>query len=270
MAIDIRGTVTYGPSIDTDALTYINAVQIADGATLEDGVRLAINNFVVGCKADGIWTAIKSSCILAGARTLNGALVPLVGTAPTNVNFISGDYNRKTGLVGDGTTKYLDSNRNNNADPQNSKHLSVYFGATLSSSTARVHLGVVGVSFAHVGASVIATDTTTDAGRYRSNGATAAIISSGLSVGLKAVNRNISSQIITRQNQANDTTASTSETPISANYFVFARNAVASGGAVDSFSNARLSFYSIGESLDLQLLDARVTTLINSYATAIP
>jgi hypothetical protein len=36
------------------------------------------------------------------------------------------------------------------------------------------------------------------------------------------------------------------------------------------YSNARLAFYSIGESLDLALLDARVTTLINAIAAAIP
>jgi hypothetical protein len=36
------------------------------------------------------------------------------------------------------------------------------------------------------------------------------------------------------------------------------------------FSNARLAFYSIGESLDLALLDTRITTLINAFAAAIP
>jgi hypothetical protein len=35
-------------------------------------------------------------------------------------------------------------------------------------------------------------------------------------------------------------------------------------------SNARIAFYSIGESLDLALLDARVTDLINAFDTAIP
>jgi hypothetical protein len=35
-------------------------------------------------------------------------------------------------------------------------------------------------------------------------------------------------------------------------------------------TNARLAFYSIGESLDLALLDARVTDLINAFAAAIP
>ena len=110
---------------DADAIAYVNAVEAADGQLLEFAVGKAINDFVVGCKLDNTWPAIKASCILAGARTLTGALVPLVGTAPTNNNFASGDYNRKTGLVGNGSTKYLDSNRNNNADPQNSNHNAV-------------------------------------------------------------------------------------------------------------------------------------------------
>jgi hypothetical protein len=33
---------------------------------------------------------------------------------------------------------------------------------------------------------------------------------------------------------------------------------------------ARLAFYSIGESLDLAKLDARVTDLINAFGAAIP
>jgi len=70
-------TPTYdGLVSDADATAYLAAVQAADGQLLEPAVRIAINNFVVGCKADGIWTAIKASCILAGARTLAGALVP--------------------------------------------------------------------------------------------------------------------------------------------------------------------------------------------------
>ncbi|MCP4832791.1 MAG: hypothetical protein GY886_11325, partial [Gammaproteobacteria bacterium] len=71
-----------GYSFDSDASTYIDAVEATDGQALETGVRVAINDFVLGCKQDGIWNAIKASCILAGARTLDGALVPLTGTAP--------------------------------------------------------------------------------------------------------------------------------------------------------------------------------------------
>jgi hypothetical protein len=97
--------------MDRDALAYIRNVEAADGGYLELGVKKAIDTFVRGCKYDGIWDAIKASCILCGARTLAGALVPLAGAAPSNNNFVDADYNRETGLKGNGSTKYLDSGR---------------------------------------------------------------------------------------------------------------------------------------------------------------
>jgi len=45
--------------------------------------------------------------------------------------------------------------------------------------------------------------------------------------------------------------------------FVFARTL---NGAANQHINARLSFYSIGESIDLALLDTRLTTLMNALA----
>jgi len=56
----------------------------------------------------------------------------------------------------------------------------------------------------------------------------------------------------------------TSATPTTTNVYVFSRE---SGGIP---TNARLTFYSIGESLDLAKLDARVTDLINAIGVAIP
>jgi hypothetical protein len=61
---------------DPDAEAYIAAVEAADLASdptaepLETATKVAIHSFVKGCKADGIWPAIKASCILAGARHL--------------------------------------------------------------------------------------------------------------------------------------------------------------------------------------------------------
>ena len=114
--LSVAAAVSGGGGYDADAQAYITAVETADGQALETAVKDAINAFVVGCKADGIWNAIKASCILAGARTLNGVLVPLAGAAPTNNGFVGAgtDYNRKTGLLGNGSSKWLNSNRNNN------------------------------------------------------------------------------------------------------------------------------------------------------------
>ena len=248
---------------DADATAYLAAVQAADGQVLEPAVRLAVNSFIKGCKADGIWTAIKASCILAGARTLRGALVPLVGTAPTNLNFVSGDYNRETGLVGDGSTKYLDSNRNNNADPQNNAHMSVY----VSTAGDGAYIGEIEAGGAVNGSQIVSVvSTTTLASRLRSSStATTSWLTNP--TGLIGLSRSSSGDYARRFNSASATvsSASTVSSP-QQSIFVLGRNY----GAAPLHTNGRLAFYSIGESLDLALLDTRVTTLINAFAAAIP
>jgi hypothetical protein len=258
--------------LDPDANAYITAVQIADGQPLEAAVKEAISSFVVGCKADGIWTAIKASCILAGARTLSGALMPLVGTAPTNTNFVSGDYNRETGLVGNGSTKYLNSNRNNNADPQNSKHFSAYVTTAPTTGGGTDSNGFpvcIGAGTGAAGSSEILRDNNATTGSVRSNCATASTITgAGTATGLLATSRSSSSNYVARFISSNQTITQTSQTPFNGTIGVFRAG---SGGAAHlTYHNGRIAFYSIGESLDLALLDTRVTTLVNDIAAAIP
>jgi hypothetical protein len=250
---------------DPDVLAYIAAVQAADESAspgigaLEIGTVKAIDDFVTGCKSDGIWTAIKASCILAGARTLAGALVPLVGTSPTSFNFVSGDYNRKTGLVGDGSTKYLDSNRNNNADPQNSFHISVY-----PTSTPNISTCLIGSSNAN-GRSLLFRNSAGDlAVSNRDNlfGLAASVTS--WSNSLFGTSRSGSASHILRKESMSSTLTNASQTPLNSNISIFALT------GPSNFSNVRITFYSIGESLNLALLDARVTDLINAFGAAIP
>jgi hypothetical protein len=246
-------------AFDADALAYIAAVETADGEPLEAGVKNAINNFVVGCKSDGIWTSIKSSCILAGARTLSGALTPLVGTAPTNFNFVTGDYNRETGLLGNGTTKYLDSNRNNNADPQDNNHQAVWISTASSYGQARVYIGagVVDSGTTHI------VKGSTDLFFTRNRNSTSSSPISDAVVGFAGHSRATSSLYTTRVNATNYNTSVTFQVPYAGNVFVFATN------PASLYADARQAFYSIGESLDLALLDARVSTLITAIGDAI-
>ena len=251
---------------EPEALTYIAAVEAADGQALEPAVKLAINAFIKGCKNDGIWPAIKASCILAGARTLTGALVPLVGAAPTNVGpFVSDDYNRKTGLVGDGSTKYLDSNRNNNADPQDSVSHAVW----ISTAGTGGHVPI-GAGFNLTGSTRCSQNTTGPATTIRirtagTMGAIPVVISNNNS--FFGYRRSASNAALLRMNAVEYARTEASETPFSGNVFVFADN---NAGAATAHMNGRMAFYSIGESLDLALLDARVTDLINAFAAAIP
>jgi hypothetical protein len=249
---------------DADANAYMSAVEAADGQALELATRLAITDFVIGCKADGIWTAIKASCILAGARTLTGALVPLVGTAPTNAGglFVSGDYDRKTGLVGNGSTKYLDGNRADNVSPQNSNHVSVY---STTAPTVSGNLigggGVVSAAFTQIFSS-----STFAIGPRNHDSGSSSFGASGL-LGFGGSSRSASANYAIRFSGSNTTVTETSLAPTANNLFVFARN---NNGSVGNYTNARLAFYSIGESLDLALLDTRVTTLVNALSAAIP
>jgi hypothetical protein len=246
---------------DADAQAYITNVETADGQPLEFSVKTAINQFVVGCKADGIWNAIKASCILSGARTLAGALQPLVGTAPTNFNFVSGDYNRKTGLVGDGTSKRINTNTPHNIAPQNNAHCSI-FASTVHSPGDRAYIAVGSGSFTSLGRDTASPtdtwfihDTGSGVPRFTDSG-----------TGFKAVSRSSSVNYVRRTGNLTTTVTRTASgtAPSTGTYFLF------DYGDGSSFSNARLAFYSIGESLDLALLDARVTALITAFGVAIP
>jgi len=256
-------------NLDPDASAYIDAVALIENGYTEPGVQKAINDFIVGCKTDGIWTAIKASCILAGAHTLAGALVPLAGAAPTNFNFVSGDYSRKNGLAGNGTTKYLNSNRAENQETGSNAHVSV-FVTTPESRT--------GVNSDHLG--VFNSDGRGTAIAQRADNTTYSYVQSdySFSTSVRASTNSLygakRSQVgnpivlrIAKNNYSQNVQTGVFISPSSFNYFVFAAN---NNGTAGLFAASRLAFYSIGESLDLALLDARITTLITAFGGAIP
>jgi hypothetical protein len=249
----------YNGITDPDAQTYIAAVEAADGQAIENDVALAINDFVVGCKDDGIWDAIKASCILAGARTLDGALVPLKGTAPTNYNFVAGDYNRETGLVGTPAVSYLDSGLDMQDVPADSIHQSVY--VTSAGTNTASYIGGV---YLNNGAYLTEIQRTSTSLTFR-NRKTTGFIATGNqdSTGFLGTSRGDSTQFEYRLNGSTGTQAATLGNPPNGDFSVFRRTN-------HTRTNARLSFYSIGESIDLEKLDNRVSTLMTDIGAAIP
>lgn len=240
---------------DADAREYLSAVRAADGSAVEPGVAKAIDDFVKGCKSDGVWDAIKASCILCGARTLAGINVPLKGTTPTFNAFTASQYNRKTGLVGNGSTMWIDSGRNNNADPQDSKHLAVW-----RSTAATNDAGLIGSNNTTTGDSHIYTGFGNFI--FRNNAATAGNVTLSSTANIFLGTSRASSSSFTHIVGTTVGTATvTSQTPRNVNIRVFE-----TGGR----TNARLAFYSIGESLNLSLLGARVSTLMSAIGAAIP
>jgi hypothetical protein len=241
--------------MDADAAAYISAVETADTESLESFVKNAINNFVVGCKADSIWTPLKASCLLAGPRTLAGALVPLVGTAPTNVggNFVAGDYNRLTGLKGNGTDKYLSTNRAGNADPQNDFHLSVY--ATEFNAVTQWLIGNAQTTFGASNLGYFSGNT------FFRNRSSLANNIAGNAIGLVGCSRSSSSEFSARTGQSTQLFARVSDTANSSTLSVFN-----SGTDSANRSNARLTFYSVGTSVDLAKLETRIASYLFAIA----
>jgi hypothetical protein len=125
---------------DSDAESWAELVQSADqGQVLENDVYAAVDTYVQNLKAAGIWSLAAQLLLLCGPRTLQGALIPLKGVAPTNVNFVSANYARKNGLgAASNTSKYLNSNVDNNSLPQTSQAI---FGYGSFSGTSAKYVG---------------------------------------------------------------------------------------------------------------------------------
>jgi hypothetical protein len=265
-------------TFDPDAAAYLRAVEAADGQALETPVKRAVDDFFKGCKADpsGIpgrsnWDAIKASCILCGARTLAGALVPLAGTAPTNVadGFVAGDYTRggaTPGLKGDGTS-HLNSGRANDDDPQDDNHNAAFI--TQTSTVSGLPRAIMASRDFVTGRNYMDEAPTSNvfraSSRNQSAVVSASVITNGSLVGHSRVN---ASNISVRLNNATTVSALSSEAADSDNIFVFAR-LNASTGSAENFSDCRLAFYSIGEYLNLESLDARVTDLVTAIGAAV-
>jgi hypothetical protein len=240
-------------SFDPDAADYFARI-VSAGSSISAANKTAVDAFVKGCKTDGIWSAIKASCLLAGPDDLTGALVPLVGPAPTNVDFASGDYNRTTGLKGNASNKYLSTNRNNDTDPETSKHVSVYVTEDHDRSSAKTYLGMTAASPMTV---LLTVNNSGFFSRVNDTSSTNTSIAGPYS-GLIGVNRSTLSNVDVRANGIDVNRPSVSGPGASFILEVFRR------GSNNQLSDARLSFYSIGESLDLALLDARISTYMAS------
>ena len=277
------------PTYVQDYLDRVTAADVAAGNTLglELSVTDAFNTCLQAMVADtslgvsgGVLaqaaSLIKASCAMQGARTLPGALVPLAADmpAPTNFNFVGGDYSRRTGLMGNGSTKWLNSNRNNNADPQNNNHRAAYVStASTTSGTIgpNIYPTVIGCGEGANGACAIGRFNAGSTSGYTRNNCSAfsTDVSLGTATGAMGISRSSSNSYTLRFSGSNTTINATSQTPISVNLGIYDDVAVGNVASVSSYMDGRIAFYSIGSALDLAILDARITALSNAIQAAI-
>jgi hypothetical protein len=257
----LRPLATRG--LDADARAYIAAVEAADTQPLEQAVKIAINDFIVGTKADGTWSLITASCILMGARTLAGINVPLRGPTPTFNAFTASEYNRKTGLTATGATQYIDTNRAGNADGQDDLHYAVYI--------SEAHTGAANGSYIAAGN----LNQTSSSGLFRGGSLgshTFRIRGQGTGVSLTppraAAGVRVNSTTVTTYADAPGTnTSAASVTAVANNWWVLGNNSV---GTTNQFPcDGRVAFYSIGAALPDDSLLTRMATLYAAIGAAI-
>jgi hypothetical protein len=132
-SLSLKASINYpfggptGPSYDPDASDWFNRVESAGGTITNDN-KTAFNTAFLSLKSTlarestaTLWDHVGVGYFLMGQESFtNGLFVPFVGNGfnystlgpfpwnpATNFNYVSGDYNKFTGLIGDGTTKYI-------------------------------------------------------------------------------------------------------------------------------------------------------------------
>lgn len=261
-----RRTVNRFAGFDADAVAYLQAVETADSQQLEPQVLSAFNSFFAGLKSDGLWTSISAMCVFAGARTLTGALVPIIGPAPSLNAFLAADYNRKTGLKGNGSTKYLATNYSHQTDGQNNRHMSLWVTERVSTSTNEQFMGN-GPSTGGTGSSLIGVR------NDGNNDSRFTLVNdtvdnpSGRHLGFHGSSRSASSSYTRRVNGSDGTFSRTSQSPRSGDIFVFATN---SSGSATAHTTVRLYHYSAGPALSLATLESRIATLKTALDAFLP
>lgn len=263
--------IVSAPTYDPDAAAWFALVEGAtgDNQALEAAVKTALNDFVIGVKADGCFSLLEICGILCGARTATGALIPLIkpiaNSNPTQQGTAGGwTYGRKLGLAGNGTNNYVNTNYTIPVGNQNNCHVCIYKSSSANGGTNPYYIGTSNsglTQLAAIGANAI----------YPVSGTTTNGIT-GTPAGLSGFSRTSSTNvIIMRSGSALTTVAIASGTPPTVPLFLNTIDVNGSPGT--QWSSAPLTFYSAGKSMTSAQFDSyrsRVNTLMTALAAAIP
>jgi hypothetical protein len=253
-------------TLDADALAYIRAVEAADKQALESSIVAALNTFVAGLKTDNVWADIEACVLLCGARTLAGALTPLKGAAPTNYNFVGADYHRYQGLRGDKSTKYLDTNRANDAaGTQDDLHIAFYTSITRTNTGGTADFVFGGGTGSVTGQTTInsANAATTAYGFLRCrNSASDSVTLDRAYSRFHGLSRDNSANYDHVTDEASTNITRASQAPAAGNIFMFATNNA--GAAASNDGRSRLMFYTIGTATTLTAIRDRLFTFIDT------
>lgn len=231
---------------DADALAWRARVNAAGGSVSQATYR-AVVKFSRSCKAAGIWGKLNRVNLFCGDQ-LAAALVPLkvgAGSATdTNTNFVAGDYSETTGLVGDGTSKWLAT-----GVAENVLGLDVSLGAYIRTVPSQALAVPIGSN-----ATALTRTTTPYIGARLGNASIETVISGAVVPGFYVGSRLSSTDLAIYKNGAFGTSKSdfTANGTGSGIINVFCRGS----GLNDRFESGTLAGYSIGTGLTASEISA--------------
>jgi len=240
-------------SFDPDAQAFITAAAITDSTQ-----QNAINTLVVSLKGYSIWTKFKAIYPIVGGVASSHA-VNLKTPGTHNLTFATGVTHSSTGMIGNGTTGYA----NTNLSPstillQNSTHYSFYSRTNLNLSQIEMGAGVF-LNILQI--------RTTGITYHRVNGSALAQHADGNSLGFYTGNRTASTVINAWKNGVKIVTGATtaSAPPTANNIFILGLN---NSGVLNSPSTKECAFSSIGNGLtDTEA--ANFYTAVQAYQTTL-
>jgi hypothetical protein len=230
---------TLGRSIGTQTVSDPDAQAFINAAAIDDQVQAnAINNLVIGLKADGLWTKMKAIYPVVGGSASSHA-VNLKTPGTFNLTFTNAWNHASTGMTPNGTSAYANTGFNplTQSLPRNSAGMGVY--NRTDTSTTGAHGQRVSNTF-----EIFERWTNNVAYCYINDSSggfqTANLDSRGLFQGSRTASNAIRLNINTTQN----TGAQASTGDSNGNLWIGASN---NGGSGTFFNNREIAFFYIGE-----------------------
>ena len=265
-----QNAARYGP-LARDYFARLDAANLRVNAYDAANARL-IDRLV--SNGGNFWPDSGAFCAMAGYLfPPDDTLIPLKDghDAGTLKAFVTGDWNAVTGLKGNGSTKYVDSNRAADVEPLNDISAGVYISAPLSAN--EVGQSVLGSREEASSAFEIFTRELHYYIRNRSH-ADRAGSDPGVTdsyTGYLGTSRSNSSDFLIRDNDTDTTQTLSSGATNPYNIYVFARNDSGTG-FLGTRADFRLPFYHIGPNLsgagELAELDSILTDWQTDLAAA--
>ena len=242
-------------AFSAEAQDYFDRLDTAGDTTYVD-YKQPLANYIDSLVALGgaYWDDMESAASFVGVG-IQGVTVPLKSTMPTltNNNFVAGDLDPLTGLLSDGSTKYLATGLTGTDLSQNDHSFSVYAS---SGATSGFLGGTYSTNFVRPIAFALA-PTGTNFYSTAPLDASSKITSTPSLVGFS---RSASTEFTARTNQGDETFTRTSGTQNTGGLSLYAV------GAGVAPTTARIATYHAGPALNLATLEGLQETLLSEVA----